>query len=237
METKARQAVLALRFDLGVGANTIAEFDRKKAAGFKFIPGFPEFGLLDSRAIKPGSISITPRFGAILTDKSFGVKDGYVAGLSLGYNLNNNWGVEATFEISNRLKDTYEDEYYSGFARVGSARFNAVYHFLDPDNELSRWIPYVTGGFGVVWTKSNFTAKSVFTQAHSWFLSDQGTGDYTSAAINAGVGVKYFVSKNVALRLEVLDTLAFNKADFQRDKGPFHNLDISGGITFQFGGH
>jgi hypothetical protein len=61
------------------------------------------------------------------------------------------------------------------------------------------------------------------------------TGGYSSLAANAGLGIKYFLNRNVALRIEALDTISFRDADFARDKGPYHNLGVTGGLSFQFG--
>jgi opacity protein-like surface antigen len=228
------QAVLSFRFDLGASQETVAEFDRKKAAGLKMFGSLSGPGLLERPAIRAGSFSISPRIGLYLPDKKFGLEDGYVAGLSLGYNVTGNWGVEATVDMSNHLNDT-SGKTYSGVARVGSARLNAVYHIVDPNNELSRWVPYATAGIGMVWATGHFKTVPVYVSGIT-DLSYQPTGNYSSIAVNAGLGMKYFLNQNVALRVEAVDTFAFRDADFQRDVGPYHNLAVTGGLTFQFGG-
>jgi outer membrane receptor for ferrienterochelin and colicin/outer membrane protein W len=231
----AHQAVLALRYDLGAGVNATAEYERKKSNGFKIFGSLTGPSLLASPAIRPGSFSISPRIGLFLPEHKFGLSDGYVAGLSVGYNITGKWGVEVTVDMSNHVDET-SGVNYSGDTRVSSAHLNAVYHIVDPDNTLSRWVPYATAGMGMVWSRGNFSTKEVLMAVSVPFMTDQPTGDYSSIAVNAGIGIKYFLNQNVAIRVEALDTFAFKDADFQRDKGPYHNLAVSGGLTFQFGG-
>jgi outer membrane receptor protein involved in Fe transport/opacity protein-like surface antigen len=236
IEVQAHQAIFSLRYDLGAGTNTVTEFDRKREGGLKGFSNFSGPGQLQTHAIKPGAFSISPRIGMFFTDKNFRLKDGYVAGISLGYNIDRNWGVEATVEMTNHLTGTAAGEHYYGKARVGSTHLNAVYHLVGTENELSRWVPYATAGLGIVWSRGSFATKEVTQSGNMKYKSNQPTGDYSSIAVNAGLGVKYFINQNVALRVEALDTFAFRDADFQRDKGPYHNLAVTGGLIFQFGG-
>ena len=193
-------------------------------------------GLLDAPAITPGSFTISPHIGLLYPDKGFGLKDGYVAGLGLGYNIDGRWGVEATFDMTNHLSDASHGEHYMGGTKVGSARLNAIYHLSDPENELSRLVPYATAGFGLVWSDGHFDTNEIKPYGANTYLSDQPTDDYSSFAVNAGLGVKYFLTPNVALLVEAVDTYAFESADFQLSKGPFHNVAVTGGLSFQFGG-
>ena len=233
---KAQQAILTMRFDLGVGPKAVAEYERKRAGGLNLLSGLSGPGLLDSPAIKPGSFTISPHVGLLYPDKGIGLRDGYVAGLGLGYNIDERWGVEATVDISSHLADSSPGQHYTGKARVGSARLNAVRHLSDPENERSRLVPYATAGIGLVWSKGAFSNNMVRFFSGSTFLGDQPTGDYSSLAVNAGLGVKYFLHPNAAFRVEALDTFAFKDADFQINKGPYHNVAVTGGFTFQFGG-
>lgn len=90
---------------------------------------------------------------------------------------------------------------------------------------------------GIVWSKVNFEDHRIFIANHvggvpNTFKRNQSTESYQSFAVNAGVGVKYFLSENVALRLEARDTCAFKDADFGQDKSPCHNITVTGGLIF-----
>jgi outer membrane receptor protein involved in Fe transport/opacity protein-like surface antigen len=238
LELKSHQAVLALRFDLGVGEQTIAEYNRKKEGAISFLSGLTGPDPLDGPAIRPGSFTIGLHLGGWFPSSDFGVADGFSGGLSLGYNFTQNWGLEASFDITDHANSNFIES-YSGKARIGSAHLNAIYHLVDPENDDSRWVPYATAGLGYVWSKGSFQNEVVYSNpGNSRYQSNQPTGgDYSSFAVNAGVGLKYFLHENVALRLEALDTFAFKDADFGRDTGPYHNLAVTGGLTFQFGGN
>jgi outer membrane cobalamin receptor/opacity protein-like surface antigen len=235
IDMTAHQAVLTMRFDLGAGQNAVAEYERKKAGGLDLLSGLSGPGLLDGPAVKPGSFTISPHIGLFYPDKGIGLKDGYVAGLGLGYNIDGRWGVEATVDMTSHLIDASPGEQYTGKARVGSVRLNAVRHLSDPENELSRLVPYATAGIGLVWSKGNF-ANNTITVNSKPYLGNKPTGDYSSFAVNAGLGVKYFLHPNAAVRLEALDTYALKDADFQINGGPYHNFAVTGGFSFQFGG-
>ena len=236
LKMDSHQAVLALRFDLGAGEQTRVAYRQKTAGSGSFFDNFSGPGLLAAPAVQGGSFTISPRLGLFFPSKDFGVEDAYVGGLSLGYNLSRNWGVEASYDVTNHANSNFAAT-YSGKTRVNSARLNAVYHVVAPENELSRWVPYATAGLGAVWSKGTFQDHAVRSRTSAIIKRDQPTGNYQSFAINAGLGLKYFLNKNVALRLEALDTYAFSDADFGRDKGPYHNVAFTGGLHFQFSGH
>jgi outer membrane beta-barrel protein len=238
----AHQAVLALRFDLGAGEQSIAEYKRKKEGAISFFSGLAGPGPLDGPAVRPGSFTISPRLGGWFPADDLGLGDGYVGGLGLGYNFTRNWGLEASFDLTNHLSSSYfRSDYYSGQTQTGSARLNAVYHIVDPENENSRWAPYATAGLGLVWSKGNIEHARVVAMLNGIPTEMEKLGqtadDYQSFAVNAGLGVKYFLHEDIDLRLEVLDTFAFKDAALGRDTGPYHNLAVTGGLTFQFGGH
>jgi outer membrane beta-barrel protein len=251
LESSAHQALLTLRYDLGAGEEAIAAYNRKKEGGLSIFDGFSGPGPLDGPAIKPGSFTVSPRFGGWFPSSDFAMKNGYLGGLGLGYNITQKWGVEASYEMTNRVSTDYAESSfrngvearYSGQARIGSVRLNALCHLLDPENENSRWVPYATAGLGQVWSKGHFQNNEAYRSGDHLQLDpstngyQQQTGNYSSFAVNGGLGVKYFLTENVALRLEALDTYAFKDAPFGRATGgPYHNLSFTGGLVFQFGG-
>ena len=228
LETKSHQAVLALRFDLGAGEQAIAEYNRKKEGAISFFSGLSGPGPLDGPAIKPGSFTISPHLGGWFPASDLGLDDGFTGGLGLGYNFDQNWAVEASVDLTSHSSSNFLDT-YTGETRMGSVRLNALYHMVGPENENSRLVPYATAGVGYVWANGDFENLAYYNQ--------RPTGQYESLAVNAGLGIKYFLHENVALRVEALDTLALKDADFGLNTGPYHNLAVTGGLTFQFGGN
>lgn len=163
---------------------------------------------------KAGSFSVTPWVGAYFADNNTGISDhgSLAGGVTAGYNITSNWGAEVTF----------------GYARpnVGAAQADlmtlsasAVYHL----NRVGKWEPYLFAGAGVVRVNPNTNKTGLSTQ--------------TRFALNAGAGVQYFVTPEVALRGEVRDI--FTPADGTNAGAYFsssNNLLTSFGVSYVFGG-
>jgi len=154
-----------------------------------------------------GAATLSPYVGGYVLDKDQHEESRPVFGLRAGYNFTKHLGAEATFDYSlteTRLiygsKET--DRYRYGF--------DFLYHFF-PDNNF---VPFVALGGG----GTNFnTANTPSAKSHY-----AGLVDY-------GVGVKYFVAPDVALRGDV------RHAVLVHDLGS-NNLEYAVGLTFQFGG-
>lgn len=100
-------------------------------------------------------------------------------GLRLGYNFTDHYGAEALFNFIS-TKGTKESDV--GLANVYNYRGEFLYHFL-PENQF---VPFVAAGFG----------------GSSERFENGGSG-LTRAAFDYGVGAKYFLSENIALRGDI----------------------------------
>lgn len=141
--------------------------------------------------------------------------DGFVGGLSLGYNVSKRWAAELEFRFVDSEIDI--DGTPKEDLDVWSVGANALYHF-NPDGDF---VPYVSAGFGIMYFDGeNFDVNS----------------DYM---MNWGVGTKYFVSDDVALRADLRHIIDFH-ADSEWDRvngdDTDHNYMATVGLYFQFGG-
>jgi OOP family OmpA-OmpF porin len=134
----------------------------------------------------------------------------------LGYNFTRNFGLEAVVErinsrVDNRsLTDVDEGRYLSPVDDVDLTIYHldAVYHFI-PDG---RFNPFAVVGLG---------------GAH--YSPEISTGDM--AALNVGVGAKYWLAEHIAIRADLRDYMV---TEFFQET--YHNIGATLGITFAFGG-
>lgn len=167
--------------------------------------------------IKAGSFEVSPFVGYSLFEDDQNLDDAPVFGGRLGYNFTKHFGIEAVGEY---IRTGVDDKSITG-AKEGQYRgptddvdltfyhLDAVYHFM-PDG---RFNPFVLAGLG---------------GAHySPDISDSDMG-----VINVGVGAKYWLKDNIALRVDVRDTMV---TEFFQET--YHNLGATVGVTFAFGGN
>lgn len=162
-------------------------------------PGFAEN--------RDGALTLSPFVGGYLLDHKQHEENRPIFGLRAGYNITEHWGAEAMAAYSlTETKQKYttrETDLY----RYGG---EVLYHF-QPDHRL---VPFIAVGGG----GTNFhTPHTPSAKNHH-----AGLFDY-------GVGLKYFVGKNVALRGDLRHVILFD------DIGD-NNLEYSVGLTFLFGG-
>jgi outer membrane beta-barrel protein len=162
-------------------------------------PGFAEN--------REGATTLSPFVGGYLLDHDQREQNRPILGLRAGYNFTQNLGAEAMFGYS--LTET-KQQYGSREADLYRYGVDFLYHFM-PENNL---VPFVAIGGG----GTNFNIPNT-PSAKSHYA---GLVDY-------GVGVKYFVAPDVALRGDVRHVLLVH------DTGS-NNLEYSVGLTFQFGG-
>jgi len=167
--------------------------------------------------IKAGSFEVSPFVGYSLFENDQNLDDAPVFGGRLGYNFTKHFGIEAVGEY---IRTGVDDRSITG-AKEGQYRgptddvdltfyhLDAVYHFM-PDG---RFNPFVVAGLG---------------GAHySPDISDSDMG-----VINVGVGAKYWLKDNIALRVDVRDTMV---TEFFQET--YHNLGATVGVVFAFGGN
>jgi outer membrane beta-barrel protein len=154
-----------------------------------------------------GAATLSPYVGGFVLDKDQHEESRPVFGLRAGYNFTKHLGAEATFDYS--LTET-RIIYGSREADRYRYGFDFLYHFF-PDNNL---VPFVALGGG----GTNFNIPNT-----------PSAENHYAGLVNYGVGVKYFVAPDVALRGDVRHVLLVH------DLGS-NNLEYAVGLTFQFGG-
>ena len=164
--------------------------------------------------IKAGSLELSPFMGYSFFEDRQNLKDSPIFGGRIGYNFTDRFGVEATGQFSpSRVDDksqpfTRQGQFTSPMDDVDVSMYHVdlLYHFMPKE----RFNPFLTAGYGVAHYSPNINTKS------------------TMSAVNAGVGAKYWVAENVALRVDVRDNMIFDEH--------IHNMEATAGVVFRFGG-
>jgi OOP family OmpA-OmpF porin len=166
--------------------------------------------------IKAGSIEVGPFVGYNFFESSQNLKSAPIYGARLGYNFTKHFGIEAAGEF---IRTNVDDKTIRGY-KEGQFRspmdtvdltlyhLDAVYHFM-PDG---RFNPFVVVGFGGAHYQPVISTKDM-------------------AAFNVGIGAKYWLTDNIALRVDVKDYMVTEI--FQET---YHNVGVTFGISFAFGG-
>ena len=142
------------------------------------------------------------------------LQDELAYGLRLGYNFSKRWSIEGTMNfvgtnVDNKsLVGASEGQYRSPMNNVDLSFYHidAVYQFK-PDEKFT---PFVSVGFGAI----HYSPK----------ISDKDM-----ATIGLGVGAKYWLNKDFALRLDVRDDMVGEMFDHS-----YHNLGITFGIVYAY---
>lgn len=152
-----------------------------------------------------GGVFLSPIAGGITFDGKQHLETSPVYGGRIGYNITRAFGVEGVFDYA-RSKGTITGNNVD-FYRYG---VDLLYHFM-PENRL---VPYVAAGAAGI-TFKNDTATSSSSQP-------KGAFDY-------GVGLKYFLAKNLALRGDVRHLIYKHNATLQA-------VEYTLGLHIPFGG-
>ena len=164
--------------------------------------------------IKAGSVELSPFAGYSFFENRQNLENSPVFGGRIGYNLTDHFGVEATGQFTRSKVDdrsqafTRQGQFTSPIddVNIGMYHLDLLYHFM-PAAKLN---PFVTAGYGVVHYSPNINTKT------------------NMSVLNAGVGAKYWVAENVALRVDVRDNMIFDEH--------IHNMEATAGVVFRFGG-
>lgn len=165
--------------------------------------------------IREGAFSLSPMVGYYGFEGDQNVDDGVVGGLALGYNISKRWAAE--LEVRYVDADIEQKGLDDVDLEVWSAGMNALYHF-NPDGNF---VPYVSAGFGIM-----------------YFDGDDFDVD-SDYMMNWGVGAKYFVGDDTALRADLRHVVDFHSdREWDRISGDDidHNYMATVGLFFQFGG-
>ena len=150
--------------------------------------------------IRPKSMSITPRLGGYIFDNRQDLEGGFAYGLGLGYYPTPSWGVQGLVDVISTETDR------GGDARASMYRLEVLYHFLTK----SKLMPYFALGVG------------------SLTLDLSKGGSDTDFLASYGLGVKYFLTDNLALQADVRHLITFDDTN--------GNLSYTFGLTYLFGG-
>jgi OOP family OmpA-OmpF porin len=163
---------------------------------------------------RAGAISLSPFIGGYTFDGAQHLKTTPTYGLRLGYDLTNNWEVEAVGSFL-----ATEGTHSKASADAVSYRLDVLYNIL-PGGPL---VPYLAIGGGGI------------TAGHS---ADFYTGGRnTDATANGGLGLKYFITDSIALRADAREVFVFeNHNDPAVHNSVMYNEEYTAGVTFLFGG-
>ncbi|NLI77849.1 MAG: outer membrane beta-barrel domain-containing protein [Candidatus Riflebacteria bacterium] len=159
---------------------------------------------------------VSPFVGRAFFDKKHNLEDSSVYGGRLGYNVSKRITVEGTVEkIKSRVDDklrtgTGKGQYRSPTDRVDLTLYHldVLYH-LQPGRKLA---PYVVAGVGATHFRPSLSNKDM-------------------ATVDFGVGAKYWLSRDLALRADLRDHMVSEV--FQNG---FHNYSATVELVFAFGG-
>ncbi len=164
---------------------------------------------------REGAFSLSPMVGYHVFDGDQNTDDAIGGGLSLGYNVSKRWAAE--LEVRYTPTETDLKEFSSEDIDIWTIGINALYHF-NPDGPF---VPYVSAGFG------------------GTYFDVDGYDDDTDYMMNWGVGAKYFVSDDTALRMDLRHILDYHSdREWDRRTGDQldHNFLATVGLYWQFGG-
>ena len=160
--------------------------------------GFTPIAEAEMRA---GAFYLTPQVGGYMFEGNQNLDHSPAYGLGLGYTLDRRWAGELTFNF-------VDSEFETGGGNVDGhlLRLDGLYHFT-PENRL---VPYIAAGIGGIRLDP-----------------DIGSSD-SDFLINAGGGVKVFLTDSIALRGDARYVLTFDETH--------HNLIYTLSVDFLFGG-
>jgi len=166
--------------------------------------------------IRPGSTELGVFGGYNMFEDSQNLESGPILGGRVGYNFTSHFGLEVAVERiwsqvdDNTLTGAQEGQFRSPTNDVDLTFYHidAVYHLI-PEGKFN---PFVLVGIG----GAHYSPQ----------ISD---GDMP--VLNVGLGAKYWVTENIALRADLKDSIVTEV--FQEN---YHNLGATLGITVAFGG-
>jgi OOP family OmpA-OmpF porin len=144
------------------------------------------------------------------------LKDRPVFGGRVGYNFSKHFALEGVAEIvKSRVDDATLTDGIEGEFRSPTDKVRVNYYHIDAIYNLlpeSKFDPFIAAGYGLARYSPSISTKAM-------------------SAFNFGVGAKYWMSEDVALRFDLRDNMVSEV--FQE---AFHNVEATIGITFALGG-
>src|SRR5271169_4328849 len=161
--------------------------------------------------VKAGSFTITPFAGVYTFEGNEGLNDAsltkqaWTGGLRAGYNFTEHIGVEGFF---NYVPAEVQDMPGNNGVNIYGYGVEGLYHFM-PE---SRIVPFLAVGMG---------------ELH--YDVPPGADNMNKFFVDAGAGVKLFITENIALRADARWVLPTNDN--------YNDFMGTIGLTFAFGGH
>ena len=177
-----------------------------------------------SAEIRMRSIDVSPYVGAYFYQENlyFNLNHGKNLGLRLGYNITEQWGVEAT---AGYVQTTTKEDFLTpnGWTLYQGTNtdfwlfhLDALYH-LFPEEQVN---PYIAFGGG------------------AYNIDPKGFDSNIDPLFNYGLGVKYSFTDWAAFRADARHIIAINQVDEFNDVATdlHNNLSFDVGLTFSIGG-
>jgi OOP family OmpA-OmpF porin len=166
-----------------------------------------------SAEIKEGSFELDPFVGGIVHDGGENLRAAPVFGLRAGYNFTKSIGVEGAVDFYRaRIRDRSLSPEDLSFGKPNSDvntllyHVDAIYHFM-PDQ---KFVPFVVAGVG---------------GAH---FDPNSTGVKNKLMADIGVGAKYWMTDNTAIRMDIRDVAYIGSLK--------QNMEATLGLVIAFGG-
>ncbi|MBP9560295.1 MAG: outer membrane beta-barrel domain-containing protein [Syntrophorhabdaceae bacterium] len=169
---------------------------------FLFLVLFLVFSVPTYAQIRPGAITLSPIFGGYTFEGNQHLKTSPLYGIRGGYDFTKNIGAEILFNYVPSKYETMDDRR----TNVYNYRAELLYYFM-PDKQFVPFVAFGAGGTSIGYPGNE--------------------SDKTRAVVGYGVGLKYFLFKNMALRGDVRHIVT---------DSVYNNLEYTFGVTFYFGG-
>jgi len=166
--------------------------------------------------IRAGSFEVNPYVGYNFFESSQNLKNAPVYGARIGYNFTKYFGVEVAGQyIGTNVNDRLKTGYTEGQFGYPMDRVEAYFYHIDAIVHIlpnSKFTPFIVAGVGGAHYNPRISTNDM-------------------PAFNVGVGAKYSLTKNVALRVDVQDYIV---TEIMQET--YHNIGVTFGIAFSFGG-
>jgi len=162
---------------------------------------------------RAGAVEVTPFAGYNFFEKRQNLENQPMVGGRLGYNITNHFGVEGTWNFIKSYVDdkstrpNQQGQFTSPTDSVFVTHYNLdlLYTFM-PESVFN---PYITAGYGIVHYTPKINNKNL-------------------SVLDFGVGAKFWVADNIALRADIRDNMIFDEH--------IHDVATTLGVVFAFGG-
>lgn len=159
-------------------------------------------------ANRPYAFTLTPQVGVMVFEGNQDLEPGPTGGLALGYNFGEHWGAEGVLTFTRAEQKVEGDD-----VDVTAGHLDLLYHF----RPQARLVPYLSFGFGGIVLEANGGKDEDLLAAY-------------------GIGLKYFLAEDVALRLDLKHLFDINYSDVDKTRDYYNMLAATAGVSFQFGG-